>query len=275
MARTLSPTVGFVGVGNMGGAIAARLLESGPIIVWDGDADRAAAFADKGATVAPSGPDLAANCEIILTCLPESRHVESVLFDEDGLSLYLNRDVLIADMTTGDPTVSRQIASRLLEQHVHFVDAPVSGGPSGVAAGTLAIMIGGEDDAKIMLGAKPGVLLHAVWRDADHGDAQFREGVPGLGEGDGLLGATGRVVLGVKIDNDRRACECRERHVFATIARQGEVRCQITSAGPVEGCCVIFRVGHGVFAPPHCVKSVVSIGLSAQGYACGRARPSR
>lgn len=145
------PTVGFIGVGNMGGAIARRLLESGPLMVWDLDADRAAALADDGATVAPAAADLAAGCEIILTCLPESRHVDALLFggskDGEGIATYLGRDIVIADMTTGDPTLSRQIASRLLEQHVHFVDAPVSGGPAGAKAGTLAIMMGGEPDA--------------------------------------------------------------------------------------------------------------------------------
>lgn len=158
------PRIGFIGVGNMGGAIAARLLERSPIAVWDMDVGSVQTLTDAGATTAESGAALAAGCDVLLICLPESKHVRDLLFGEQAVADALARGALVADMTTGDPVISREIAGDLLERNIHFVDAPVSGGPMGARQGTLAIMMGGEADAVARL--RP--VLEPVFPNLDH-----------------------------------------------------------------------------------------------------------
>ena len=164
MTESKSPRIGFIGVGNMGGAIAVRLLERGPLAVWDRDVGAVQALTDAGATTAESAAAVAAGCDILLTCLPESKHVRELLFGEQGVAAALARGALVADMTTGDPVVSREIASGLLDLNIHFVDAPVSGGPMGARQGSLAIMMGGEADAVARL--RP--VFEPVFPNLDH-----------------------------------------------------------------------------------------------------------
>ena len=160
----MSDRIGFIGVGNMGGAIAARLLERGPLAVWDMDVATVNALTDAGAATAESAAALAADCDILLVCLPESTHVRELLFGAQAVAGALGRGALVADMTTGDPVISREIAGDLLDRNIHFVDAPVSGGPMGARQGTLAIMMGGEADAV----ARLWPVLEPVFPNLDH-----------------------------------------------------------------------------------------------------------
>lgn len=137
--------IGFVGIGNMGGPLARRLLGKVSLCVYDRAGDRVAAFAEEGAGTAASPRELAARSDIVLTCLPSSREVREVIFGEDGLAAGLARGGLIADMTTGDPGATRQMAGELAERGIDLLDAPVSGGPRGAREGTIAIMVGGSD----------------------------------------------------------------------------------------------------------------------------------
>ncbi len=141
-------SIGFVGLGNMGGALAERLLLQVPLRVYDLRPDTCEAFAAKGAIAAGSLRALAEQCDIVMTCLPTSAHVEQALFGPDGLVAGARPGLLIADMSTGDPTVTRRLARRLEADHgIAMVDAPVSGGPRGAKAGTIAIMTGGAETA--------------------------------------------------------------------------------------------------------------------------------
>jgi 3-hydroxyisobutyrate dehydrogenase len=160
----MTESVGFIGIGNMGGAIATRLLERGPLGVWDMDVGAVQALTQTGAATAESAAALAADCDILLTCLPESKHVRELLFGEQAVAAAMARGTLVADMTTGDPVISREIASSLLDLNIHFVDAPVSGGPMGAQQGTLAIMMGGEADAVARL--RP--VFEAIFPNLDH-----------------------------------------------------------------------------------------------------------
>jgi 3-hydroxyisobutyrate dehydrogenase len=81
-----------------------------------------------------------------MTCLPTSREVRQVIFGSDGLASALQRGAIIADMTTGDLHMTREMAEELAESGIALIDAPVSGGPHGADAGTIAIMIGAPAD---------------------------------------------------------------------------------------------------------------------------------
>ena len=136
-------TIGFIGLGNMGGAIARRILAANELCVYDLNQGAVEEFRRAGAAAAASPRELAEGCGTVLTCLPTSAEVRSVIFDDDGLLAGLAPGAVIADMTTGDPVATRAMAAALEDRDIMLVDAPVSGGPQGAEQGTLAIMVGG------------------------------------------------------------------------------------------------------------------------------------
>lgn len=138
--------VGFVGLGNMGGALVRRLLLSRGLRVFDINAKSVEACAAGGAETAGSGAELAASCDVVLTCLPTSNEVRGVIFGDEGLVDGLAEDSVVVDMTTGDPSETRAMAAELAGRGIHMIDAPVSGGPMGADKGTIAIMVGAPDD---------------------------------------------------------------------------------------------------------------------------------
>ncbi|TWG98565.1 3-hydroxyisobutyrate dehydrogenase [Nocardioides sp. J9] len=136
--------VGFIGLGAMGGAIARRIIAQRKVRVFDLDQARRREFVALGALSAASPRDLAQHASVVVICLPTSVHVEEVVFGLEGLVDFLGPGSLVIDATSGDPVASRSIAARLAALDVSYVDAPVSGGPQGADAGTLAIMVGGS-----------------------------------------------------------------------------------------------------------------------------------
>lgn len=138
-------TIGYVGLGNMGAALARRLQLSEPLLVYDEDGSAMARMVQLGATPCSNLADLAARCDTILLCLPGSQHVRTVLFGENGITRAARTDTRIIDQTTGDPLVTRQMAGQLAERGLELIDAPVSGGVRGADAGTIAIMVGADE----------------------------------------------------------------------------------------------------------------------------------
>ena len=136
--------VGFIGVGNMGCALASRLIGKIPLTVFDKDLKRLDVWDQEGVTVAKGLRDLAIGSEVVLTCLPTSNEVKSIILGKNGISRYLAPGSLIVDMTSGDPTVTREISELILKNKIELIDAPVSGGPRGAREGTIAIMVGGS-----------------------------------------------------------------------------------------------------------------------------------
>jgi 3-hydroxyisobutyrate dehydrogenase len=127
-----NPKIGFIGLGNMGAALAMRLLDPG-LMVYDPDQTVMKPFVDGGAIVAADLVAMAKQCDIIFACLPTSAVTESVLFGDDGMSGHMKAGQIFIDMTSGDPAMSRDQATRLKQAGIDFVDAPVSGGPRGRA----------------------------------------------------------------------------------------------------------------------------------------------
>ena len=136
--------VGFIGVGNMGCALASRLIGKMPLTVFDKDMKRLDIWDQEGVTVAKDLRDLAIGSEVVLTCLPTSNEVKSIILGKNGISRYLAPGSLIVDMTSGDPAVTREISELILKNKIELIDAPVSGGPRGAREGTIAIMVGGS-----------------------------------------------------------------------------------------------------------------------------------
>ncbi len=140
-----APRIGYIGLGVMGGALARRLLREHKLTVFDLSQERCAEFAALGATVAASPAEVGAVSDIVLTCLPTSAQVRAVIFgDNDGLIRGMKPGGLIADQTSGATAATRAMAEELASTGVQLIDAPVSGGPRGADAGTIAIMVGAE-----------------------------------------------------------------------------------------------------------------------------------
>jgi len=134
-------TVGVVGLGNMGGRIARRLVEAGEdVIGHDLDAARAA---DAGARAAAALAEVAA-ADVVLLSLPDSPAIEAVV---DELEEHLRAGQVVVDLSTAAPASTVALHDRLGARGVAFVDAGISGGAAAAEAGTLTIMVGGSADA--------------------------------------------------------------------------------------------------------------------------------
>ncbi len=157
--------VSFLGLGAIGAPMASHLAKRGGLTVWNRTSERAAEFvANHEARAATTPREAASGAEVVITCLPTSREVESLLEGPEGLKRGLTSGALLIDCTSGDPGTSRRIASGLRSRGVEFVDAPVSGGVSGAEAGTLTVMVGGNTEA--FTRARP--ILSAFGKRIDH-----------------------------------------------------------------------------------------------------------
>jgi 3-hydroxyisobutyrate dehydrogenase len=139
--------VGYVGLGSMGGGIVKRMLHNKqPLRVYDLDPKKVSEMAALGGTASQSPAALAEASDVVCLCLPTSENVRTAIFGENGLAQGLKPGSIVADMTTGDPLQTKEMAAELARKGVTMIDAPVSGGPAGAAAGTLAIMVGAPLD---------------------------------------------------------------------------------------------------------------------------------
>ena len=135
----------FLGLGVMGWPMAVHVARQHDLTVWNRTETRAKAFAaEHKARAAGTAAEAVAGAEVVLTCLPTSREVESLLDGPDGIEARLSRGALVLDCTSGDPATSRRIAARLADHGVAFADAPVSGGTNGAEAATLTVMVGAD-----------------------------------------------------------------------------------------------------------------------------------
>lgn len=140
-------TIGFIGIGIMGKPMSLNLIKAGyPLIAYDINPKPLEELKKKGAVIGQSIKDVASQSNIIITMLPKSEDVEKVILGENGVIEGVKGNSIIIDMSTIDPSVSRRIAQVFLTKNIKILDAPVSGGKIGAEAGTLSIMVGGDED---------------------------------------------------------------------------------------------------------------------------------
>lgn len=141
-------TVGFVGLGVMGQPMAANLLKAGfTVRVFDLSSGARAPLVALGAVDCASLDGMAAACNIIVTMLPDTPDVEAVVLGPGGLLGLMPPGSILIDMSSISPSATRRMAAALAERSIAMLDAPVSGGYQGAEAGTLSIMVGGEEAA--------------------------------------------------------------------------------------------------------------------------------
>ena len=159
-------TVAFIGLGNMGGPMAANLLAANhEVVVFDLSEAACEAIAAQGARVAASAADAAAGVDYVISMLPAGKHVAATYLGEDGLLSVLDPKTTVLDCSTIDAPTAREVGEAAAQMGIGFMDSPVSGGVAAAAAGTLAFMCGGSADtfskAKIILSDMGKNIFHA------------------------------------------------------------------------------------------------------------------
>ncbi|MCC7160920.1 MAG: 2-hydroxy-3-oxopropionate reductase [Anaerolineae bacterium] len=138
-------TIGFIGLGLMGRPMAENLLRTGyPLVVHNRSREAVDALAAQGARAAHSPREVAEQCDVVITMLPDPDTVARVIGGTDGVLADARVGALIIDMSTSQPQLARDLAARGARQGVSVLDAPVSGGQVGAQQATLSIMVGGD-----------------------------------------------------------------------------------------------------------------------------------
>ena len=140
-----NPIIGFIGLGIMGKPMARNLLKAGyTLVVHNRSRGAVEELSKEGAQTAATAKEVAERTEILITMLPDSPDVELVCSAETGVFAGANRGMLLIDMSSISPIVSRKLAQEAEKQGMDMLDAPVSGGEAGAINATLSIMIGGK-----------------------------------------------------------------------------------------------------------------------------------
>ena len=143
----MKKTIGFIGLGIMGKPMAKNLLKAGyPLVVYNRSKKPVEDLVKEGALSSNSPKEVAERAEIIITMLPDSPEVQEVILGKDGVIQGLKPNSVVIDMSSINPLVTQKIAETLKQKGVKMLDAPVSGGEAGAIQGTLAIMVGGEEE---------------------------------------------------------------------------------------------------------------------------------
>ncbi|TAA40191.1 3-hydroxyisobutyrate dehydrogenase [Pseudoxanthomonas winnipegensis] len=157
--------IAFIGLGNMGGPMAANLVKAGHTLsVFDLAPAALEAAKAAGAHAAASALDTLDGAEVVISMLPASRHVEGLYLGDDGLLDQIPAGALVIDCSTIAPASARKVAQAAAARGLAMLDAPVSGGTAGAQAGTLTFIVGGE--AQVLERARP--VLQAMGKNIFH-----------------------------------------------------------------------------------------------------------
>ena len=179
--------IGFIGLGIMGGPMAANLREADyELVVFNRTEEKADDFVEGGGEKASSPRECAEKSDVVITMLPDSPQVEEMVLREDGVQGGVSEGMLYIDMSSIAPATSRKVHEVLEEKGVEAVDAPVSGGQPAAESGELAIMVGGSDEA--VERARP--ILEVMGKAVTH------IGPPGAGQ---VAKAANQVVVALTI----------------------------------------------------------------------------
>ena len=136
--------VGFIGLGTMGTPMALNLLKAGHTMFVSSRSKVPEAFAAQGATICTNATEVARRADVVFTMVPDTPHVEDVLFGEHGVAKGLQAGKVVVDMSSISPMATKAFAQKINALGCEYLDAPVSGGEVGAKAASLTIMVGGS-----------------------------------------------------------------------------------------------------------------------------------
>mgnify|MGYP001130794897 CR=1 FL=1 len=192
-------TIAFIGLGNMGGPMAANLVKAGhEVTVFDLVPAAVEALVAEGAKAAATVEDAAKGVDFVVSMLPASQHVEGLYIDGTGLLDIVDKNTVIIDSSTIAPESARRVGEEAASRGIMMVDAPVSGGVGGAKAGTLSFIVGGSAEAfetvKPILEAMGKNIFHA----GDAGAGQVAKICNNMMLAILMAGTTEAIGLGVK-----------------------------------------------------------------------------
>jgi len=139
-------TIGFIGLGNMGGPMAKNLLDAGhKLVVHDVFREAVVDLKELGAATAATPREIASTASVIITMLPSSPNVKEVYCGENGILSTVKPGSLLIDTSTIEPAVAQEVCELVRDKESRFLDAPVSGGVTAAKGATLTFMVGGEE----------------------------------------------------------------------------------------------------------------------------------
>jgi len=140
--------VGIIGLGMLGNAVALHLLDSGfEVTVYNRTQEKTIQAKEKGAKVATSPKEIAENSELIITIVKDANAVKEISFEKDGIIEGSHEKLIVADMSTIDPSESKNISKKFQEYNIHKLDIPVMGGPNVAITGDLVMMGSGNKES--------------------------------------------------------------------------------------------------------------------------------
>ena len=194
-------TVGFIGIGKMGLPMASRIAARGyPLHAYDISAGAVKEFCSRfaDARAAKTLADIGGSCKVVILMLPDSDVVNRVLFGErDNLVAHLSRGSIVIDMSSSNPSVTREIGPRLKELGVDFIDAPVSGGVKRASDGSLAIMVGGDSTVIARVQPLLSTMGHSIIETGMLGSGHAMKALNNYVSAAGLLAACEALKIGV------------------------------------------------------------------------------
>jgi 3-hydroxyisobutyrate dehydrogenase-like beta-hydroxyacid dehydrogenase len=201
-------SIGFIGVGRMGGRLARRLIDADyKLTIFDTSEAVMRPFVERGASAANSPAAVASACEIVITCLPTPSVVHSVALGTSGIAEGSKVKIFI-DMSTTGATYARRIAEGLREKGIKSVDAPVSGGLVGAEKGTLAVMVSCDEAVLPKITPMMEVLGKVFFVGREPGMGQTMKLLNNLLSATAMAIASEAVVMGVKAGLDaKQVCE--------------------------------------------------------------------
>ncbi len=140
--------VGIIGLGMLGNAVALHLLDSGfEVTVYNRTKEKTTQAKENGAKVATSPKEIAENSELVITVVKDASAVREISFEKDGIIEGKHGKLIVADMSTIDPTESKNISKKFQEYNIHKLDIPVMGGPNVAITGDLIMMASGNKES--------------------------------------------------------------------------------------------------------------------------------
>jgi 3-hydroxyisobutyrate dehydrogenase len=166
-------TVGFIGLGNMGGPMAANLVKAGHrVTVFDLSEEALTQAEAAGCQRAKQLVEVCHDADFVISMLPADHHVEGVYLGEQGLQHRLDKSTLVIDCSTISAETARKLGAELAAAGIAFIDAPVSGGVGGAKAGTLTFICGGAESSVERAREVLNAMGKNVFRAGDAGAGQ-------------------------------------------------------------------------------------------------------
>src|SRR5207244_297360 len=139
--------IGFIGLGTMGRPMAGHLQAAGHRLFLHDVGPIAPELVAEGGVVCKSGKEVAEKADVVIIMVPDTPHVEAVLFGQDGVAAGLSKGQIVVDMSSISPLATKEFAKKIEALGADYLDAPVSGGEVGAKAASLTIMVGGPERA--------------------------------------------------------------------------------------------------------------------------------